>query len=116
MAGRIVGAGVDVAGADRGADRAHGGRGGAIGNPLGEVGGDCQRIGGQGGVHVQRRPFRPPAPCRSVLIARAPSRSACAAPHGVTHARPASDGTVSGRRSTRRRPPLRKVRAARSRR
>ena len=33
MAGRIVGAGVDVAGADRGADRAHGGRGGAIGNP-----------------------------------------------------------------------------------
>ena len=43
----------------------------------------------------------------------APSRSACAALHVVTHARPASDGTVSGRRSTRRRrrPPLRKVRA-----
>ena len=30
MAGRIIGAGVDVAGADRGADRAHGGRGGAL--------------------------------------------------------------------------------------
>ena len=66
MAGRIGGAGVDVAGADRGADRAHGGSGAAIGNPLGKVGGDCQRIGGQGGVSVQRRPFRPgPAPrCR----------------------------------------------------
>ena len=45
----------------------HGGRaGGAGGNPLGKVGGDCQRIGGQGGVHVQRRPFRPPAPCRPI--------------------------------------------------
>ena len=61
MAGRIVGAGVDVAGADRGADRAHGGRGGALRGSVGEVGGDCQRIGGQGGVAVQRRPFRPPA-------------------------------------------------------
>ena len=50
MAGRIVGAGVNVAGADRGADRAHGGRGGALGGSVGEVGGDCQRIGGQGGV------------------------------------------------------------------
>ena len=70
MAGRIVGAGVDVAGADRGADRAHGGRGGAIGNPLGKVGGDGQRIGWQGGVSVQRRPFGPPAPCRPVLRAR----------------------------------------------
>ena len=70
MAGRIVGAGVNVAGADRGADGAHGGRGGAIGNPLGKVGGDCQRIGGQGGVSVQRRPFGPPAPCRPILRPR----------------------------------------------
>ena len=58
MAGRIIGAGVDVAGADRGAERAHGGRGGAIGNPLGEVGGDCQRIGGQG-IHLTIPPHRP---------------------------------------------------------
>ena len=47
MAGWIIGAGVNVAGADRGADRAHGGRGGAIGNPLGKVGGDGERIGWQ---------------------------------------------------------------------
>ena len=33
MAGRIGGAGVDVAGADRGADRAHGGSGAAIAQP-----------------------------------------------------------------------------------
>ena len=57
MAGLIIGAGVNVAGADRGADGAHGGRGGAIGNPLGKVGGDGERIRWQGGVHVQRRPF-----------------------------------------------------------
>ena len=70
MAGRIVGARVDVAGADRGADGAHGGRGGALVDPLGKVGGDGQRIGGQGGVSVQRRPFRPPAPCAAVLRPR----------------------------------------------
>ena len=69
MAGRIVGAGVNVAGADRGADRAHGGRGGALRGSVGEVGGDCQRIGGQGGVSVQRRPFGPPAPRRPILRA-----------------------------------------------
>ena len=65
MAGRIVGAGVNVAGADRGADRAHGGRGGAIGNPLGKVGGDGERIGWQRLVAGECGPFRPPAPCRS---------------------------------------------------
>ena len=81
MAGRIIGAGVDVAGADRGADGADGGSGGALVDPLGKVGGDCQRIGGQGGVHVQRRPFRPPAPCRCgtarECCAARLSRSAC---------------------------------------
>ena len=40
-----------------------------LGGSLGEVGGDCQRIGGQGGVSVQRRPFGPPAPCRPILRA-----------------------------------------------
>ena len=69
MAGRIVGAGVDVAGADRGADGADGGRGGALVDPLGKVGGDGERIGGQGGVSVQRRPFGPPAPSRPILRA-----------------------------------------------
>ena len=34
-----------------------------------QVGGDGQRIGGQGGVSVQRRPFRPPAPRRPILRA-----------------------------------------------
>ena len=69
MAGRIGGAGVDMAGADRGADGAHGGRGGALVDPLGKVGGDGERIGGQGGVSVQRRPFGPPAPSRPILRA-----------------------------------------------
>ena len=57
MAGRIVGAGVDVAGADRGADGAHGGSGGAIGNPLGKVGGDGERIGWQRLVAGECGPF-----------------------------------------------------------
>ena len=57
MAGRIVGAGVNVAGADRGADRAHGGSGGAIGNPLGKVGGDGERIGWQRLVAGECGPF-----------------------------------------------------------
>ena len=70
MAGRIVGARVDVAGADRGADRADGGRGGALVDPLGKVGGDGQRIGWQGGVPVQRRPFRPALPRAAVLRPR----------------------------------------------
>ena len=70
MAGRIVGAGVDVSGADRGADRAHGGRGGAIGNPLGKVGGDGERIGWQRLVAGECGPFSPPAPCAPVLRPR----------------------------------------------
>ena len=47
------------------------------------------------------------------MPAWAPLSSGCAAPLVPAHARPASDGAVSGRRSTRRRrrPPLRKVRA-----
>ena len=53
MAGRIVGAGVDVAGADR----AHGGSGGAIGNPLGKVGDDGERIGWQRLVAGECGPF-----------------------------------------------------------
>ena len=57
MAGWIIGAGVNVAGADRGADRAHGGRGGAIGNPLGKVGGDGERIGWQRLVTGECGPF-----------------------------------------------------------
>ena len=69
MAGRIIGARVDVAGADRGADGAHGGRGGALLGALGKVGGDGQRIGWQGGVAVQRRPFPPPFPRRAILRA-----------------------------------------------
>ena len=79
MAGRIVGAGVNVAGADRGADGAHGGRGGAVGNPLGKVGGDCQRIGGQGGVSGNAdhsdHPRHADRYCARVLAARL-SRSA----------------------------------------
>ena len=70
MAGRIVGAGVNVAGADRGADRAHGGRGGALVDPLGKVGGDGERIGWQRLVAGECGPFRPPAPRRSVLRPR----------------------------------------------
>ena len=96
MAGRIIGARVDVAGADRGADGADGGRGGALVDPLGKVGGDGQRIGWQGGVSVQRRPFRPPAPCAAVLrprvrgaaitecrIGRAPGRLRSIRPAGL---------------------------------
>ena len=57
MAGRIIGAGVDVAGADRGADGAHGGRGGALVDPLGKVGGDGERIGWQRLVAGECGPF-----------------------------------------------------------
>ena len=70
MAGRIGGAGVDVAGADRGADGAHGGRGGAPVDPLGKVGGDGERIGWQRPVAGECGPFRPPAPCAPVLRPR----------------------------------------------
>ena len=70
MAGRIVGAGVDVAGADRGADGAHGGRGGALVDPLGKVGGDGERIGWQRLVAGECGPFGPPAPRRPILRPR----------------------------------------------
>ena len=70
MAGRIVGAGVDMAGADRGADGADGGRGGALVDPLGKVGGDGERIGWQRLVAGECGPFRPPAPCRPILRPR----------------------------------------------
>ena len=69
MAGRIVGAGVDVAGADRGADGAHGGRGGALVDPLGKVGGDGERIGWQRLVCARRSAPRPAARAALTLAA-----------------------------------------------